>query len=398
MKRSGNILPRDFLKIVRDISENIRTSRYLAARNANRESLLLYYRTGRLLSARITSTDWGDAALEIISKGIQKNFPGIRGFSIRNLYNMRQFYEAYSSIEILQSLTAESRHNKVLQLATAEISIPETSQSVTGQIATVLIGRATTAQINNNRQNRIDDVFFQIGFTHHILLLQKCPDLEERIFYMCKAVQNQWSVDVLGYHIASKLYRKKGALPSNFNKTIPATLKQHALEAFKDEYLLNFISISEEDSEIVLENELVKNLRDFLMSLGREFAFLGNQYRIVVDDDEFFVDLLFYHRRLQSLIAIELKAGKFKPEYAGKMNFYLEALDQYVKLEHENPSIGIILCKEKKNTVVEFAFKRVDRPMGVATYIYDEKLPPEYRKYLPTPAQLIKAASKGKTF
>lgn len=390
MKRSRNILSGDYLKIVRDISENIRTSRYLAARNANRESLLLYYRTGKLLSARITSTDWGDAVLEIISKGIQKNFPGIRGFSIRNLYNMRQFYEAYSSIEILQSATAKSRHNKILQSATAEIS-----QSVTDQTAAVLIGQSTKAQINNNDQTRFDDGFFQIGFTHHTLLLQKCPDPKERIFYMRQAVQNQWSVEVLRYHIISKLYRKMGGISSNFATALPQHLKKHALEAFKDEYLLNFININDYDGEEILENELIKNLRDFLMSLGREFAFMGNQYRIVVDDDEFFVDLLFYHRQLKSLIAIELKTGKFKPEYAGKMNFYLEALDQYVRLDHENPSIGIILCKEKKNTVVEFAFKRVDRPMGVATYVLDEKLPMAYRKYLPTPAQLKKAAQRG---
>jgi len=246
------------------------------------------------------------------------------------------------------------------------------------------------------RKNSVLDIFLSIGFTHHILLIQKCPNLEERFFYMSRAAQNQWSVEVLRYHINAELHNKKGKIANNFAKALPETLKGHALEAFKDEYLLNFLNVGEDEGEIALENELVRKIRDFLMSLGREFAFMGNQYRLVVDDDEFFVDLLFYHRQLRSLIAVELKAGKFKPEYAGKMNFYLEALDQYVKLEHENPSIGIILCREKKDTIVEFAFKRVDRPMGVATYVLTEKLPPEYRKYLPTSSQLKKATMKGK--
>jgi predicted nuclease of restriction endonuclease-like (RecB) superfamily len=382
MKRSRNELSGNYLKVVREISENIRASRYLAARSANRESLLLYYRTGKLLSDRIALNDWGDAILDVISGGIQKNFPGIRGFSIRNLYNMRQFYDTYSSNEFLQSLTAQSNCNKFLQSTTAETGNPE-------------IGQLLTGQFKSDRRTLMVDVFFQIGFTHHILLLQKCPDFKERVFYMRQAVQNQWSVEVLRYHILSRLYRKRGGISSNFAAVLPQNLKKHALEAFKDEYLLNFINVNEGDGEGVLETELIKNLRDFLMSLGREFAFLGNQYRMVVDDDEFFVDLLFYHRRLQSLIAIELKTGKFKPEYAGKMNFYLEALDRNVKLDNENPSIGIILCKEKRTTVVEFAFKRIDRPMGVATYVLDEKPPMEYRRFLPTPAQLKKAAQKG---
>ena len=358
-----------YLKIVHEISNHIRASRYFAAKSVNREMLQLYYQAGKILSNRISSTDWGEATLEIISQGVQNNFPGIRGFSIRNLYNMRQFHDAYSSAAFLQSATAEIEQYPILQLPTAESNLFP--------------------------KNQTGEIFLQVGFTHHILLLQKCANINERFFYMQQTVQNQWSVEVLRYHILSKLYKKKGKVSSNFEATLPQNLKKHALEAFKDEYLLNFINVTEDDGEEILENELIKNLRTFLMSLGREFAFLGNQYRIVVEDDEFFVDLLFYHRQLQSLIAVELKTTKFKPEYAGKMNFYLEALDQYVKLEHENPSIGIILCKEKKNTVVEFAFKRVDRPMGVATYVFDDKLPVEYRKFLPTPAQLKKAAEKG---
>jgi predicted nuclease of restriction endonuclease-like (RecB) superfamily len=228
-----------------------------------------------------------------------------------------------------------------------------------------------------------------------MLLLQRCESVDERVFYMQEAARNQWSVDVLRYHIASDLFSKRHGRANNFGTALPAPLRKHAAEAFKDEYLLDFISMDDSSGEAALEGALVKNLREFLMSLGREFAFMGNQYRIVVDEEEFFVDLLFYHRQLRSLVAVDLKVGRFRPEYAGKMNFYLEALDRHVKLPHENPSIGIILCREKRNTIVEYAFKRIDRPMGVATYALDGNLPPQFRGYLPSPDQLKMVADKG---
>ena len=385
-------IPGVFPGIIKELSEHIRIHRYYAAKSVNREQIVLYFICGKVLSEKVKSADWGDRVLSIISGGIQNTFPGIRGFSISNLKNMRQFFEAYAASEFSQSITGQidKRSGKPATFLTGNVGILddlETSQSITGQLS-----RSIPKPESSNANST---AFFSIGFTHHILLLQKCPAFSERLFYMQQAAFNQWSIAVLRYHIESGLYRKKGKLANNFAATLPAGLTNHALEVFKDEYLLNFVNVNDADGEEVLENELIKNLRDFLMSLGREFAFLGNQYRIVVEEEEFFVDLLFFHRQLQSLVAIELKAGKFRPEYAGKMNFYLEALDTYVRLKHEQPSIGIILCREKKNTIVEFAFKRVDRPMGVATYVLDDKLPPEYRNYLPTAAQLKKAASKG---
>jgi predicted nuclease of restriction endonuclease-like (RecB) superfamily len=346
--------PGDYNALVNDLSGLIRQSRYQAAKLVNREVLHLYFGAGKLLSERISRADWGDKILNFISNDIQKNFPGIRGFSISNLKNMRQFFDAYPYMQL--------------------------GQSITGQF---------------NKSDKIpSELLLGIGFTHHVLIMQKCGTMKERRFYMQQAAANQWTVSLLLHHIESGLYRRKGGLANNFEASIPAALKNQALDAFRDEYLLNFISITEEDSERVLESELVANIRAFLMSLGREFCFMGNQYRLVVDEEEFFVDLLFYHRKLQALIAIDLKAGKFKPEQAGKMNFYLEALDQTVKLPHENPSIGIILCKEKKNTIVEFAFKRMDRPMGVATYALRKSLPPGLGKFLPAPADLKKAAER----
>ena len=182
-------------------------------------------------------------------------------------------------------------------------------------------------------------------------------------------------------------------MPNNFALTITnPELRQRALNSFKDEYFLDFVNIEDPDEmdERVLEQQIVRNIKNFIMALGRDFSFVGNQYRLVVDEKEYFIDLLFFNRRLQSLVAIELKRGDFKPEYAGKLNFYLSALDEYVKLPNENPSIGIILCKDKNSKTVEFAFRDINKPMGVASYKTSSELPREYRGILPDPDELRK--------
>jgi predicted nuclease of restriction endonuclease-like (RecB) superfamily len=229
-------------------------------------------------------------------------------------------------------------------------------------------------------------VFLQVSFTHHNLILSKVKTIEERIFYIQKIAQNFWSVDTLKHHIKSNLYQKEGLLPNNFTQTLTDNdLRAKALQSFKDEYFLDFINIEDPDEadERLIENEIVRNIKKFLLSLGADFAFLGNQFRIIVDEDEYFIDLLFFNRKLQCLVAFELKKGKFKPEYLGKLNFYLSALDEYVKQPHEKPSIGIILCKEKNNKTVEFSFRDFNKSMGVATYKTAHELPEEFKNSLP---------------
>jgi predicted nuclease of restriction endonuclease-like (RecB) superfamily len=189
------------------------------------------------------------------------------------------------------------------------------------------------------------------------------------------------------------LYAKRGTMPNNFANTIAnVDLRSKALRSFKDEYLLDFVNIEDPDEsdERVIEQQIVHNIKNFIMALGSDFSFMGNQYRLVVSEKEYFIDLLFFNRRLQALIAIELKRGAFKPEYAGKLNFYLSALDEYVKLPHENPSIGIILCKDRDSKTVEFAFRDINKPMGVSTYRTSTELPKEYEGILPEPEELRK--------
>jgi predicted nuclease of restriction endonuclease-like (RecB) superfamily len=217
-----------------------------------------------------------------------------------------------------------------------------------------------------------------IGFTHHYEIIAKTKSFEERIFYIEHCATEFWSKENLQYHLNSKLFAKRGKLPNNFKTTISdKDLQRKALLSFKDEYLLDHINIEspdDEPDERVLESEIVNNIRKFIMSLGKDFSFIGNQYRLVVER-EYFVDLLFFNRQLQCLVAFELKRGDFKPEYLGKMNFYLSALDDLVRLPHENPSIGIILCKSQNQKTVEYAFRDMAKPMGVATDKVATELP-----------------------
>jgi predicted nuclease of restriction endonuclease-like (RecB) superfamily len=229
--------------------------------------------------------------------------------------------------------------------------------------------------------------FFKTGFTHHCEIIAKTKSFEERIFYIERCVTEFWSVETLKYHLKSNLFASRGKLPNNFKTAISdKDLQRKALLSFKDEYLLDYINIEspdDEPDERVLESEIVNNIRKFIMSLGKDFSFIGSQYRLMVEEQEYFVDLLFFNRQLQSLIAFDLKRGNFKPEYLGKMNFYLSALDDMVRLPHEKHSIGIILCKSQNQKTVEYAFRDMTKPMGVATYKTASELPPEYKNVLP---------------
>jgi len=240
-------------------------------------------------------------------------------------------------------------------------------------------------------QTSFINIFMSLGFTHHTILMEKCPDLVERCFYMGEAVVNQWSSRMLSHQIDSSLFSRKGKLPNNFKKSLPSTISEQAIDVFREEYLLEFLNTDVHRTEPSLEKEILRKLKQFMMSLGRDFAFMGNQYRIIVGGEEFFIDLLFYHRKMRCMVGFELKTGKFRPEYVGKMNFYITALDELVRHPEENPSIGIILCKQKNETVVEYAFGGFSKPMGIATYRDGKNDLGDWKKYLPKEEQLIDA-------
>jgi len=347
---------------IRELKEEILRSRYQAAKLVNSEMLKLYFRVGKALDQKIEQEKWGAKVLDAISAQLQQELPGLKGFSAASLRKMRLFFNAWKDENIICS-------------------------SLTNKLITQEDKHAF-----DSKKEKISN-FFAVSFTHHYELFTCIPGIEHRWFYIQKITQGYWSVRQLKKELKNKSHLSSGALPNNFDKTLKKPLSNKAIQSFKDEYLLDFVNLEdpdEEPDERVLEHSIVQNIKKFLMSLGNEFSFMGNQYRLQVIEADYFIDLLFYHRGLQALIAIDLKKGKFKPEYAGKMNFYLSALDDLVKLQHENPSIGIILCKEKENKVVEYSFRDIQKPLGVSVFKTSATPPEAYKNVLPDPETLKK--------
>jgi predicted nuclease of restriction endonuclease-like (RecB) superfamily len=351
-------LDNNYTELINSLKQEIINSKYHAARLANREQLKLYFITGKILSEKAGSQKWGAKIMRQISNDLQSNLPGLKGFSFTSLKKMRQFYESYSFLQIGPLLT--------------------------GQLQSIELQRDVVFS-----QDMLD-AFYSISFTHHLLLLNRCESINERVFYIELAASQFWSVNIMEHQIDSDLFKTQGQLPNNFSSTMRATLKPSALKVFQDEYLLDFIAGSELDDERSLETQVVSNVKNFILQMGKGFCFIGNQYRIEVDGDDFFIDLLFFNRHLQCLVAFELKKGKFRPADVGQLNFYLNVLDEKIKLPKENSSIGIVLCKEKNNTVVEFAIKSFDKAMGVATYKTSKQMPKEIKQILPDTDELAR--------
>ncbi len=326
----------EYLHFRDEITRRIRSAQYEALKAVNKEMIALYWEIGRRITEQQAALGWGKSVVETLSRDIQKEFPGIKGFGVRNMWDMARFYAEYQSDEILQPLVAE------------------------------------------------------ISWSKHIVILTKCKDTRQRQFYILATKRYGWTKDVLINKIEAKAYENYLLGQSNFETTLPDKMKNQAMLALKDEYTLSLAGFPDEHSEYELEQAIVKNIRAFLMEFGTDFSFIGNQYRIEVDGWEYFIDLLLYSRRLQALIAVELKIGEFQPEYKGKMEFYLNVLNDTVKLPHENPAIGIIICKSKSRTIVEYALKSSNMPIGVATYRLSPELPEAYRELLPTSEEIIK--------
>lgn len=363
----------NYIEAVKAIKQAILQSRYKAAVLANGEMLSLYFGVGKYVSQNSRNGFWGTSAIETISNQLQNELPGLRGFSASSIKRMRSFYEEWVTILNRPLATGDlqksEKSDRQLLSDDLQISINE-----------LLTFRPSA--MGDLKDHFISD-FLKVGFTNHSEILSKTKTLEERIFYICHCASEFWSVETLKYHLRSHFFEKQGSLPNNFRTTIqPQDLRANALMSFKDEYLLDYINIEDPDvaDERVIENEIVRNIKKFIMTLGSDFCFIGNQYRLVVDDDEYFIDLLFFNRQLQCLVAIELKRGKFKAEYLGQLNLYLSLLDEYVRRPYENKSIGILLCTEQKKKTVEFALRDFNKPMGVATYKTAEELPEEYRQ------------------
>jgi predicted nuclease of restriction endonuclease-like (RecB) superfamily len=317
------------LQFIADIKEKVRQAQYEALKSVNVQLINLYWELGKSISEKQT-LGWGKSIVPALSKELQNEFPEIGGFSTGNLWLMAQFYTEYQEDINLVPLVRE------------------------------------------------------ISWSKHIVILKKCKDSQQRQFYILATKKFGWTKDVLIHQVENKTYEKYLLNQTNFEEALPEKTRKQAYLAVKDHYTFDFLELSDEHSEYELEQALIKNIRQFLLEMGNNFTFVGNQYKLYVEGNEYKIDLLLYHRSLQCLVAIDLKIGEFAPEHKGKMEFYLTVLNDTVKLPHENPSIGIIICKTKKRTVVEYSLKTANLPIGVATYNTTPILPEAYKALLPS--------------
>jgi predicted nuclease of restriction endonuclease-like (RecB) superfamily len=294
----------------------------------------LYWDIGRLIAQKQQTTGWGKSVVARLSEDLRATFPAARGFSAQNLWYMRQFHQEYSATPKLRSLIGE------------------------------------------------------IGWAHNLVIMSRCKNALEREYYLRATQRFGWTMNVLTHQIDNQSYQKSLLGQTNFDKALTSGLRGSAKLAVRDEYIFDFLELGQQHSERELERALLARIQDFLRAMGGMFTFMGSQYRLEVEGDEYFVDLLLFHRRLRSLVAIELKIGRFMPEFVGKMQFYLTALDERVRQSDENPSIGIILCKDKKRTIVEYALRDARKPIGVATYAITKTLPKDLQGQLPSAAAI----------
>ena len=326
--------PVDYAQLLAEVKERVRSAQYAALKAVNTELVGLYWDLGRMIVDRQEQAGWGKSVVERLSQDLRREFPGVAGFSVQNLWYMRQFHMEYRGDERLQPLVGE------------------------------------------------------IAWAHNLVIMSKCKAPLEREFYLRMTRKFGWSKNVLIHQIDNQSYEKSLSGQTNFDQTLTPELRVQAKLAVQDEYTFDFLELAEQHSERELERALITRIEDFLRAMGGRFAFMGSQYRLEVDGREFFLDLLLFHRRLRALVAIELKIGDFQPEFVGKMQFYLTALDRQVRQEDENPSIGITLCKEKSRTIVEYALHDATKPIGVATYQITKTLPKEFKGQLPKPEEI----------
>jgi len=378
------------------IKTAILQGQYEAAKGVNRSQLATYFGVGKYVSANTRNGVWGIGALKAISKRLQRLLPGLRGYSESQLKFMRLFYEGWAMLDA-NSLVATNEIHDIPNLPVTIDELPDTSKSLvaTNEIDAIDIYRGM--QIPDMATFPVED-FFRVPFTHHCRILERAKELDERYYYIHRCAEEHMSVDQIKKVLANDDYHHKDSIPNNFAKTLSKSkLARKAVLAFKDEYLLNFINIEEigerdaaDVDERVVEQSIVHNIKKFIMTFGRDFAYVGNQLLMEVYGVEQFPDLVFFNRELNCLVIVELKTGDFKTSYLGQLMGYLSIADAKLKKAHENPSIGIVLCKTANKRFVEFVIKDYDKPMGVATYKTSEEMPERLRNVLPAPEELEK--------
>ena len=324
----------EYIHWVKELKGLISKSQIKASISINRQLLSLYWDIGKSISEKVNKMNWGASIVEELAKDLKKTFPNQKGFSRSNLFYMKKWFELYSSSDIN----------------------PEKIQQLVGQIP----------------------------WGQNVLIITKSEDINEALFYVSKTLENNWSRTVLAHQIDSNLYKRKGKAITNFTKTLDQQLSELAIETLKDPYKLDFLTLEEKAIEKDIEEQLVKHITSFLLELGTGFSFVGRQVPLKIDENDFYIDLLFYHIKLKCYIVIELKAVEFKAEYTGKMNLYLSAVDDLIKTKDENSTIGLLLCKSKSKIIAEYALRGTTQPIGIAEYELNKAIPENLKSNLPS--------------
>lgn len=374
---SGKNSIKEYRSIVAELKEKIRSARSQAAFTVNRQLLTLYWEIGQTISQQEKSEGWGAKVVETLSKDLSTEFPDLKGLSPRNLRYMRDFAVAYPQFGIVQAPLAKL-HDSPAKPAKLPILQPSVAKlGITAKLQPPVARLYASVAL--------------LPWAHNVVLLEKVKDIEQRIFYAQKTLEHGWSRDVLSYHIKTNLYKRQGKALTNFETTLPQHQSALAKETLKNPYIFDFLSISEEMQERDVEQSLIRHIRKFMLELGKGFAYVGNQYNLNVDGDDYFLDLLFYNYHLHCFVIFEIKIGDFKPEYADKLNFYVNTVNEQIKGKSDNPTIGVLLCKTPNDTVIRFTLKGISTPLGVADYKLAQSLPQKLKSQMPTVKELEEA-------
>lgn len=347
-----------------ELKQKIRNSQVKAILKVNAELLSLYWEIGKELIEKQVQSNWGDKIISQLAKDLLNEFPGVKGFSATNLKYIRQWYQFYSSF----------------------------GQQAVDQLTKA--GKKASKKIGQQPVDQLPELLGKIPWGHHIQIIIKAGKYDEAIFYVQQTMINNWSRAVLLHQIESGLYQRKGNAITNFELTLPKVQSDLARESLKSSYLFDFLGLGEDIQERELEKALIQHIKKFMLELGRGFAYVGNQYQLVVKDDDYFLDLLFYNYQLHCFVVFELKVGDFKPEFTGKLNFYINTIDEQIKGKNDNATIGVLLCKTPNETVVKYSLKGMDTPMGVAEYEFTSALPKQLKAEMPSVEELEKELEK----
>lgn len=393
---------------VEAIKTAILQGQYEANKGVNRIQLAVYFAIGKYLSKNTRNLEYGAGAIKAISDRLHRDLPGLRGYSETSLKKMRLFYEAWSMLDVESSnVIGKSEKQSTVAITDSFQESSVVTDASVSQEPSVATDELQTDQnqidiyhsivIPNVSDFPVED-FFSVPFSHHVEIFHKTKDIEARYYYIHRTAIENLSVEALEKLIKQQAYEKKEQIPNNFRQALSASaLARKAVMMFKDSYQLDFINteqIGERDEQDVdekmVEQQIIHNIKQFIMTFGQDFTFVGNQYHLEIYGEEFFPDLIFFNRELNALVVVELKIGEFKPSYLGTLTAYLQILDTKVRKPHENPSIGIVLCKSANKQFVEFVIQKFDSPMGVATYKTADDMPEKLRNALPNEEQLKK--------